>query len=294
MVRFIGRIVSGIIIVVLAFFLALQTTVLYNIIPDTTYGKAEPVGEVDIQGAIMESEEIIQRINNLKQQDETEAILLDISSPGGGVAASQEIAEAVSNLSDSYPVIASIRQTGASGAYYIASSADTIVANPGSIVGSIGVVVQFVNAKGLSKKVGITYETVKSGEYKTVGAPTESLNKSERQMIDNVVADVYDQFVDHILLNREMLGRAELVNIADGRILSGRQAKEKKLVDITGSRKKALKIAAEYTDNGSRLPKINEDGKTNRLFPQSIANIVNNIQKPTSRSKNLEIMYMMQ
>ena len=207
-----------------------------------------PVGEkvavIDINGAISKSDKVIELIHQYRDNGSIKAMVVRIDSPGGSVAPVQEIYSELKKLE--IPVVASLGGTAASGGYYIACAADQIFANPGTLTGSIGVIMQFVKMKGLYDKVGIDQQTVKSGKFKDTGSPIRSLTPEEKELLQETIDDVHDQFVDAIFDERkDRLSRDEVLALADGRIFSGNQALEKKLVDRLGNLHDAIAHAAE-------------------------------------------------
>lgn len=207
-----------------------------------------PVGEkiavIDINGAISKSDKVIELIHRYRDNGSIKAIVVRIDSPGGSVAPVQEIYSELKKLEK--PVVASLGGTAASGGYYIACAADEIFANPGTLTGSIGVIMQFVKMKGLYDKVGIDQQTVKSGRFKDTGSPIRNLTPEERELLQQTIDDVHHQFVDAIFDERkDRLTRDEVQALADGRIFSGNQALEYKLVDKLGNLPDAITHAAE-------------------------------------------------
>ena len=203
------------------------------------------IGYVEVKGVIRNSRKVVEWIDKLSESSSIRAILVRIDSPGGGVAPSQEIYDALRRAREKgKPVVASIGSLGASGGYYIACAADKIVADPGSVTGSIGVIMQFPVIRDLLRKLGIDYEVIKSGEFKDIASPLRPMTDKERRLLKEVILDVYSQFVDVVAESRG-LPKDSVLKIADGRILSGRQAYELGLVDTLGSQKVALDIARE-------------------------------------------------
>lgn len=205
----------------------------------------EKIAIVRIEGVI--SGELADRtVRQLKKYaDDTsiKAIVLRIDSPGGGVAASQEIYQEVKRTrAKGKPIVASMGSLAASGGYYVAAAVERIFANPGTITGSIGVIIQLANAEDLLRKVGVESTVIKSGPFKDSGNPTRSLRDDERQVFQSVVDDVYQQFVEAVVEGRN-LQEADVRQYADGRIYSGRQAKHLNLVDELGT----LQDAVAYT-----------------------------------------------
>jgi protease-4 len=196
-------------------------------------------------------EDIIEQLRKADKDDSVKAILLRINSPGGTAAASQEIYREVKRVKK--PVVVSIADVGASGAYWVACGADRIVASPASDVGSIGVILIIPNLKGLFEKVGIEYVVVSKGKYKDLGNPARRLTEEERKILDAQAEIVYEQFIDAVAESRK-LSESEVRELATGLAFLGTEAKEKGLVDELGNFRDAVKIAA-------RLGKIKGEPK---------------------------------
>ncbi len=200
----------------------------------------------------------------------TKAVLLRVNSPGGTVAASQEIYQAVSKFKAAgKPVLVSMSDVCASGCYYIASAANYIVANPGTITGSIGVISSGLNFKGLLDKLGIVDQTFKAGKFKDLGSPTRSLTEDEKKILDALLQDSYDQFLDDVEKGRG-IERAKLDELAQGLVYTGRQALAVDLVDELGSyedAKLAVKkmLKEKYSYSKADTIKFDETWKSNKL-----------------------------
>lgn len=197
------------------------------------------------------AEEIIKDLKAAGEDNDCAAVVMRINSPGGSAAASQEIAAEVLKLKRKKPVIISMGDVAASGGYYIAAVADSIVANPATITGSIGVITDFPNLEGLFRKLGINLETVKSGPYKDLGNPARSLTDEEREMVQKQILMVYDQFVKTVAEGRD-LPEAEVRKLADGRIYIGEEALKHKLIDQLGTFQDALDDAAKRARLGAK------------------------------------------
>lgn len=206
----------------------------------------EKVGIIPIEGIIGDSEELVEQINAFADDRGIRAVVLRINSPGGGVVPSQEIYQAVRELKKKKKVVASMGSVAASGGYMIAVAADRIVANPGSITGSISTVMHYANVEELLKKVGVRSSVVKSGKFKDIGSPTREMTAEERSLIQAIVDDIYDQFVRTIAENRK-LPVQRILALSDGRIFSGRQAKELGLVDDLGGLQDAVLLAGKLS-----------------------------------------------
>lgn len=190
------------------------------------------------------SETIMELLREVQSDPSIKACVLRLNSPGGSVAASQEIYEEILNTRrHGKKVVASMGDLAASGAYYAASACDLIIANPGTITGSIGAIWSLEDMQELVKKIGIRFEVVKSGKFKDVGSPFRTMSKEDKMLIQDMVMDVYDQFVTHVAEGRK-LKKSYVKKIADGRILTGRKAKELQLVDKLGNLEYALHEAA--------------------------------------------------
>lgn len=206
----------------------------------------EKVGIIPIEGIIGDADELIEQIHAFADDGKIKAVVLRIDSPGGGVVPSQEIYQAIRALKKKKKVVASMGSVAASGGYLIAVAADRIVANPGSITGSISTVMHYANVEELMKKVGVRSSVVKSGKFKDIGSPTREMTAEERSMIQAIVDDIYDQFVRTIAENRT-LPLQRIFKLADGRIFSGRQAKDLGLVDELGGLQDAVLLAGKLS-----------------------------------------------
>jgi len=208
-------------------------------------GFGDRVGIVEVNGSITSSETAVRQIRRFSEDKSIPAIVLRIDSPGGGVAASQEIyAEIKRARENGTTVVASMASVAASGGLYIAVACDHIVANPGTLTGSIGVILQFPTAQELFQKVGVQYETVKSGQFKDVGNLSRDMRDDERALLQGVIDDTYDQFVEAVSEGRELTPDS-VRTFADGRIFTGRQALGYGIVDELGDMQVALNVAAE-------------------------------------------------
>ncbi len=205
----------------------------------------ERIGLVRINGVILRSEPVVELIERYREDDDIKGLLVRIDSPGGGVAASHEIYEALKRVrNDGKAVVVSMGSVAASGGYYIACAADTIVANPGTTTGSIGVIMQLLDFSGLMQKIGIRANTIKSGKFKDAGNSWRPMTEEERRYLQQFIDDAYEQFLTVVQEARGM-SRTEILNIAEGRIFTGKQAYEVGLVDVLGTYDDARRLAAE-------------------------------------------------
>ena len=191
-----------------------------------------------------EPETIVRTLGEYRDDPAVRAVVLRIDSPGGVVAPTQEIVAAVRRLREAKkPVVASLGSVAASGGYYVAVSADRIFASPGTLTGSIGVVMQLANVEGLLKKVGVEYVVVKAGAYKDVGNFARAMTPEERRILQNLLDDVYEQFIGAVAEGRGLEPQAVRA-FAEGRIYSGRQAHGLRMVDDLGGLEDAIEAAA--------------------------------------------------
>jgi protease-4 len=194
-------------------------------------GKTARLGLVKVEGPIFASEEVVEQIQKLEKAASVQGLLLRINTPGGGIAASQEIFQAVLDFKKTKRLVyASMGSLSASGGYYIACAADSIYANPGTITGSIGVIMEFPQAEKLLEKIGVQMEVIKSGKMKDAGAFNRSITPDEKRYLNDLIQDAYGQFLDAVTAHRP-LTREQLAPLADGRLFTGRQALQYKLVD---------------------------------------------------------------
>jgi protease-4 len=210
--------------------------------------KALPTGEkvavVRVEGMVLDARQVVEALERQAKDPKVKAIVLRVDSPGGAVAPTQEIFRAVRALSKKKRVVASLGSMATSGGYYVACAAERIVANPGTLTGSIGVVVHLANFEKLLSKLGIEGQVVKSGDFKDMGSMYRPLSERERNILQEVVNDVHEQFVEDVARSRNM-ELEKVRTIADGRIFSGRQAKGLGLVDELGGLKEAIQLAAK-------------------------------------------------
>ena len=208
------------------------------------FALGDKIAVVDIKGMITSSRDIVEQIDKFNEDKDVKAIILRINSPGGGVGPSQEIYREVLRAKEKKKIVASMESVGASGGYYVACASDVIVANPGTITGSIGVVMEFSNIEDLLKKIGLQSYVIKSGKHKDIGSPVREMTPEERSILQGVIDSVHSQFVRAVAEGRNM-EEGKVEQIADGRIFSGEQAKELGLVDRLGGLQDAIEIAAE-------------------------------------------------
>ena len=238
----------------------------------------DQIGVVTINGVITDSQEIIEQLEDFGKDDSIVAVVLRIDSPGGGVAASQEIYDAVVQLKKRKKVVASMGSVAASGGLLIACGADKIVANSGTITGSISAIMQFANVEELLKKIGLKASAVKSGKYKDIGSPLREMTPEERKIIQDLVDDIYNQFVDVIVHNRN-ISRQKVISIADGRVFSGRQAREYGLVDYLGNMGSAARLASQLAGKSGKYDLVYPPQKRASIFDYMFESAANQFNR---------------
>ena len=254
--------------------------------------KGEKIAVIEIDGVISSSKEINKSLNYFNDRDDIKAIILRINSPGGAVGPSQEIYSEVLKIKERKTVIASMETVAASGGYYIAAAADSIVANPGTITGSIGVIIEFMNFEGFFSKVGLKGTVVKSGKFKDTGSPLRDMRVDEKRYMQAVIDDVHSQFVDAVSEGRK-LKRADVVKIADGRIFTGNQAHKLGLVDSIGNLTDAVNIAKTEAGISGDHQLVYPKKKVSLLEALTGANPKESLEQ-ISGKKDFNLMYLFQ
>lgn len=218
------------------------------------------VGVVKVHDAIMESEKALKGLKEMEEDTSVKAVIVRIDSPGGAVGPSQEIHDAILRVRKTKPVVASFESVAASGGYYIAVAADRIVSNPGTLTGSIGVIMNMANLSELYKWAKVERYNIKSGKFKDVGSENRSMTDEERKLMQGLIDNVYGQFLKAVADGRR-LPVEKVQPYADGRVLSGQQAFEAGLVDKLGG----LDVAI---DTVKELAKIDAKQKVNLVYPE--------------------------
>jgi len=220
----------------------------------------DKIAVIEVRGLITQSQGVIEELHRYTEDEGVKAIILRIDSPGGGVGPSQEIYREVLKIKSNQKkkVITSMGSVAASGGYYIASASDLIVANPGTITGSIGVLMEFTNIEELFKKIGVKGVVLKSGEHKDIGSPFREMTPEEKKLMQSVIDNVHQQFIQAVAEGRKM-DRLKVAQVADGRILTGEQAKQLGLVDQLGNLQDAIDTAAKL---------VGIEGKPLVLYPK--------------------------
>jgi len=217
--------------------------VLVAVLEDGALPGGARLAVVEVEGIIVNGDDVVRDLKEHADNPAVRAVVLRVNSPGGVVGPTQEIFSAVQRVRrGGKPVVASLGAVAASGGYYIAAAADQIYANPGTLTGSIGVVMQLANVEGLLKKVGVDYVVIKAGAFKDVGSFARPMSAEERRILQALLDDVYGQFVNAVAEGRQ-LERDAVLRFADGRIYSGQQAQALRMVDELGGLEDAIAAA---------------------------------------------------
>ncbi len=233
---------------------------IFYIISALRYESQPKVGLIRIEGTITDYLDTVSIISEATKDESIKAVVIDVDSPGGAVGASQEIYRAIEKSREKKPVIVSMGNVAASGGYYISAPANVIYANPGTITGSIGVIIQHVDVSEILNKFGVKVNTIKSGANKDILYPTKPLLPEQKALLEKTVMDVYDQFLDAIVKYRP-IKKDVLKSYADGRVFSGNEAKALGLVDKIGNIQDAILEA-------KKLGKLEEDAPVIELKPK--------------------------
>ena len=239
-------------------------------------GSGDKIAIVEINDVIVSSEKTVEQIKKFREDKSIKAIILRINTPGGGVAASQEIYEEVKRTRDGGKiVVVSMGSIAASGGYYIAVGSSLIVSNPGTLTGSIGVIAQFISIKDLAEKLGINQTTIKSGNLKDAGNPFREMNDSDKAYFQDVVDNSFGQFLDVVAKERKM-DKTTLLKYANGRVFTGLQAKEYGLVDSLGTFEDAIRITSKMAGIEGE-PRIVREKKRFSFFEEMLGSKIEDV-----------------
>jgi protease-4 len=248
----------GVIVALLIIFFVILFSIGQYVGKSTRFAFGDKIAVVEIRGVISQSSGVIEEIEQYVEDDGVKAIILRIDSPGGGVGPSQEIHREVLKAKKKKKVVASMGSVAASGGYYVACATDLIYANPGTITGSIGVLMEFTNIEELFKKIGIKGIVLKSGEHKDIGSPFHEMSPEEKRIVQDVLDNVHQQFIQAVKEGRK-LEYEKVVSLADGRIFTGEQAQKSGLVDRLGNLQDAIDQTAEM---------VGISGKPHVIYPK--------------------------
>jgi len=229
---------------------------------------------INLSGAIMNADDILEQINKAKTNSNIKGILLVVDSPGGAVAPSVEIAYAIKELNKIKPVIAYASGTMASGSYYASIWANQILANPGSMIGSIGVIMQSIDASKLLSKIGIKTQTIKMGTYKEAGTPTRAWNSKEKEELQKVIKSTYNMFVNDVA-NARKLKLKDYKQYADAHIFTAIQAKNVGLIDQISTISYAKQLTAKKAN--VKNPRWNKKDKMEKFMDKIIQGTISEI-----------------
>lgn len=276
---------------IFVFFLVLAVTVASFMGRPANFVIGDKIGVIEVFGVIADSRQVIEQLHDFRDNENIKAIVLRVDSPGGGVGPSQEIHDEVKAVDTQKPVVVSMGSVAASGGYYIAAPAREIVANPGTITGSIGVVMEFTNFQELLDKIGLSSVVVKSGEYKDIGSPAREMTSKEREILQNLIDDVHSQFVQSVAKGRN-LNEEDVRQLADGRIFSGRRAMEMGLVDRMGNLGVAIKLAAELSGVDGEPNVVYPPVKGPRFIDFFIEQTLNRLQFALQKQRTVGLQYL--
>ena len=243
----------------------------------------EKVGIIEITGIITDSKSVIHNLKRFREDNSIKAIVLRIDSPGGGVGPAQEIFREIRKTVGVKKIVASMGAIAASGGYYIAAGTDGIVANPGTITGSIGVIIRFANFEDLLSKIGLTPVVVKSGEYKDTGSLVRKMTKEERKILQNFVDQIHKQFIIAVAEGRNM-DQSKVEPLADGRIFTGEEAKNLGLIDRLGNLEDAVEWAGRMAGIEGKISAVYARKKKlpflKYIIDSTLKDLANNISNP--------------
>lgn len=259
-------IIGGVILFFILFFAGIFVMVLFVTPSNGFISSQDKIACIEINGVIINPRNTVKQIKKYSEDKSIDALVIRLETPGGSAAASQEIYDALVKAKESGKVvIASMGNIAASGGYYIACSAQKIIANPGTLTGSIGVILSFLNYEELADKIGFTAVTIKSGEFKDTGNPYRKAKPEELKLLQEVTDDIHNQFIETVHKSRN-IDMKILRDIADGRSFTGRQAKELHLVDELGGYEDAIQQAIALANISKDAKIIREKRKKHTLF----------------------------
>ncbi len=257
-------------------FLALSSALKFDRGEYVSSGSGDKIAIVELNDVIVSSEKTVDEIKKFRNDKSVKAIILRINTPGGGVAASQEIYEEVKRTRDSGKIIVvSMGSIAASGGYYISMGSSLIVANPGTLTGSIGVIAEFIGIKDLADKLGISQTVIKSGELKDAGNPLREMNEKDKAYFQDVVDNSFGQFLDVVSKERKM-PREKLMQYANGRVYTGLQAQQYGLIDSLGTFEDAIRITSRMAGIEGE-PRIVRERKKYSFFENFLGGSVEDV-----------------
>jgi len=258
---------------------------------ESSFSSGDKVAVLRVEDVIIDSQIYLDSINTISKNEKVKALVVRIDSPGGAVGPSQEIYSELKELGKEIPIIASIGGVGASGGYYVACAAEKIYANPGAITGSIGVIAQFASYEKLLDWAKIDVEVIKSGEYKDVGSAFREMSEADKEYIQQLIDNVYSQFKTVVATSRE-LDTKQIDNVADGKIYTGEQALNLKLIDELGTINDAISDAGNLGGIEGDPEVINFPKKKSKLFDLLNSKIDTNILTSVPIKSRFGLFYL--
>lgn len=255
---------------------------------------ADKVALVKLEGMMLNAAPVVEELRDYAEDHSIKAIVIRIDTPGGGVVVSQEIYNAVKNAKkEGKKIVVSMGTVAASGGYYVAAAADKIVANPGTLTGSLGVKMEFANIEKLLEKIGVKGQVIKAGEYKDVGSPFRDMTVQEKKLLQDVIDDVHSQFIEAVAEGRK-LPITEVKAIADGRIFTGRQALGLKLVDQLGDLADSIQVAGTLAGIKGKPQVIEKKKKVQFLeyFKEEAAAWVSDVLTNSINRSSMSLQYL--
>ena len=264
---------------------AFSSSILSKNILSSKYDRNGNIGIVEITGVITSSKKAIREIKDFREDDSIKAIIVRINSPGGGIGPSQEIYTEIMKTRKEKLIIASLGSVAASGGYYIASATRKIIANPGTITGSIGVIIEYTNIEEILKKIGLSAVVIKSGKLKDIGSPVREITEDEKQFLQDIVDELHMQFVNHAAQGRG-IDPEEMAKLADGRIYTGQTAKELNLIDQLGNFEDSITLAGDLAKiKGDVIPVYPKPDKIS-FFKELTQSLIKDINITSTVSDN--------
>ena len=257
----------------------------------TSFSSGDKVAVLRVKDVILDSQIYLDSIADIAKDDDVKALVVRSDSPGGSVGPSQEIYSELKELGKELPIVASIGGVGASGGYYIACAAEKIYANPGSITGSIGVIAQFASYEKLLDWAKIDVEVIKSGKYKDVGSSFREMSEADKRYIQDLIDNVYSQF-KLVVANARNLDTKQIDKVADGKIYTGEQALNLKLIDELGTINDAIKMAGKLGGIEGEPEVINLPKKRSRLMDLLNSKIDTNILTSVPTKSRFGLFYL--
>jgi protease-4 len=262
-------------------FLTIVLSIVINSDKETFDTQNANLAQVELVGPIILADDILEQLDDIKQNNNIKGVLLKINSPGGAVDASVEIAYAIKELNKVKPVVSYASGIIASGSYYASIYSSQIVANPGSMVGSIGVIMSGLNTEKLMEKIGIKTQTIQAGTYKSVGTPSRAWSDIEKQELEKVINDTYDMFVADVKKARKLT--IDEKQFANGHIFTARQARKIGLVDEVATIHKAKAVLIKLSKVED--PVWQKEDKYEKFLKQLNTSLAKNIQLYSSGLK---------